>query len=58
MRKNIVNARLTAALMALSAFALGALAWHQVYYVYSAAAFVWCLFEYHILGRKNRLHVP
>ncbi|MFZ5709302.1 MAG: glycosyltransferase [Pseudomonadota bacterium] len=39
-------------------FALGALAWHQVYYVYSAAAFVWCLFEYHILGRKNRLHVP
>ena len=40
------------------AFALGALGWHQLYYVYSASAFVWCLFEYHILGRKNRLHVP
>jgi glycosyltransferase involved in cell wall biosynthesis len=39
-------------------FALGALGWHQFYYVYSASAFVWCLFEYHILGRKNRLHVP
>jgi GT2 family glycosyltransferase len=39
-------------------FALGALGWHQLYYVYSASAFVWCLFEYHILGRKNRLHVP
>lgn len=39
-------------------FALKALAWHQLYYVYSATAFVWCLFEYHVLGRKNRLHVP
>lgn len=39
-------------------FALGALAWHQFYYVYSATAFVWCLFEFHVLGRKNRLHVP
>lgn len=39
-------------------FALKALAWHQLYYVYSAAAFAWCLFEYHVLGRKNRLHVP
>ncbi|MFM2356096.1 MAG: hypothetical protein RLZZ528_1832 [Pseudomonadota bacterium] len=39
-------------------FALRALAWHQLYYVYSATAFVWCLFEYHVLGRKNRLHVP
>jgi GT2 family glycosyltransferase len=39
-------------------FALAALAWHQFYYVYSASAFVWCLFEYHVLGRKNRLHVP
>jgi glycosyltransferase involved in cell wall biosynthesis len=39
-------------------FALGALGWHQFYYVYSATAFVWCLFEYHVLGRKNRLHVP
>lgn len=40
------------------AFAAGALAWHQFYYVYSAAAFVWCLFEYHVLGVRNRLHVP
>lgn len=39
-------------------FALKALGWHQFYYVYSAAAFAWCLFEYHVLGRKNRLHVP
>jgi hypothetical protein len=39
-------------------FAVRALAWHQFYYVYSAAAFVWCLFEFHVLGRKNRLHVP
>lgn len=39
-------------------FAIGALGWHQFYYVYSASAFVWCLFEYHVLGRKNRLHVP
>jgi glycosyltransferase involved in cell wall biosynthesis len=39
-------------------FALGALGWHQFYYVYSATAFVWCLFEFHVLGRKNRLHVP
>ncbi len=40
------------------AFAARALVWHQVYYVYSAAAFVWCLFEYHVLGIRNRLHVP
>jgi len=39
-------------------FALRALVYHQVYYVYSAAAFVWCLFEYHVLGIRNRLHVP
>jgi glycosyltransferase involved in cell wall biosynthesis len=39
-------------------FALGALGWHQIYYVYSAGSFAWCLFEYHVLGRKNRLHVP
>ena len=39
-------------------FAVRALAWRQFYYVYSAAAFVWCLFEFHVLGRKNRLHVP
>ncbi len=39
-------------------FALAALFYHQVYYVYSAAAFAWCLFEYHVLGVKNRLNVP
>lgn len=39
-------------------FAAATLAYHQLYYVYSAAAFAWCLFEYHVLGVKNRLHVP
>ena len=35
-----------------------AMLYHQVYYVYSAGSFAWCLFEYHILGVRNRLHVP
>ena len=39
-------------------FAAKALLYHQFYYVYSAGAFVWCLFEYHVLGMRNRLHVP
>lgn len=39
-------------------FAAAGLLYHQVYYVYSASAFVWCLFEYHVLGVKDRLHVP
>lgn len=39
-------------------FAAGALLFHQVYFAYSTIAFAWCLFEYHILGRRNRLHVP
>ena len=39
-------------------FAFRATGFHQLYYVYSATAFVWCLFEYHVLRRKNRLHVP
>lgn len=39
-------------------FAVRALAYHQIYYVYSAGAFAWCLFEYHVLGIKDRLHVP
>jgi hypothetical protein len=39
-------------------FAILTFLYHQVYYVYSAAAFAWCLFEYHVLGVKNRLHVP
>lgn len=39
-------------------FAIASLLYHQLYYVYSAGAYVWCLFEYHILRRRNRLHVP
>ena len=39
-------------------FAAASLLYHQVYYVYSAGAFAWCLFEYHVLGVKDRLHVP
>ena len=39
-------------------FAAGSLLYHQFYYVYSAAAFSWCMFEYHVLGVKDRLHVP
>lgn len=38
--------------------ALLAMAYHQLYYVYSAGAFAWCLFEYHVLRIRNRLHVP
>ncbi|MDW4549866.1 glycosyltransferase [Defluviimonas sp. D31] len=40
------------------AFAAASLFYHQIYYVYSAATFAWCLFEYHVLGVKDRLHVP
>jgi GT2 family glycosyltransferase len=39
-------------------FATATFLYHQIYYVYSAAAFAWCLFEYHVLGVRNRLHVP
>lgn len=39
-------------------FAIRSFLFHQVYYVYSAAAFSWCLFEYHVLGIKDRLLVP
>ena len=38
--------------------ATAAMLYHQLYYIYSAGAFAWCLFEYHILGVRNRLHVP
>ncbi len=38
--------------------AILAILYHQIYYVYSAGAFAWCLFEYHVLGVRNRLHVP
>lgn len=37
--------------------AVGGMLYHQVYYVYSASVFVWCLFEYHILRNRDRLHV-
>ena len=39
-------------------FAIKSILYHQIYFVYSAATYVWCLFEYHVLGRKQRLHVP
>ena len=39
-------------------FALAAMAYHQLYYLYSTASYGWCLFEYHVLGKRNRLHVP
>ena len=38
--------------------AFGAMIYHQLYDIYSAASYVWCLFEFHVLGIKNRLHVP
>lgn len=37
--------------------AVSALIYHQFYYVYSAGVFVWCLFEFHILGRKDNFAV-
>jgi len=38
-------------------FAVGSMLFHQLYYIYSAAVFVWCLFEVKILGR-TKLSVP
>ncbi len=38
-------------------FAIASLLYHQLYYVYSSVAFAWCLFEYHVLGIRDRLHV-
>lgn len=37
--------------------AVAAMLYHQLYYVYSACVFVWCLFEFHVLGRKDKLAV-
>ncbi|MEM6825304.1 MAG: glycosyltransferase [Pseudomonadota bacterium] len=34
-------------------FALLCMAYHQFYYMYSSATFAWCLFEYHVLGRRD-----
>ena len=33
-------------------FAAICMAYHQFYYMYSSATFAWCLFEYHVLGRR------
>jgi len=38
-------------------FAVGSMMFHQFYYIYSAATFVWCLFEVKVLGR-TKLSVP
>ena len=38
-------------------FAAGGLLYHQVYYVYSASVFVWCLIEYHLLGKRENIAV-
>lgn len=38
-------------------FAVKCLLYHQFYYIYSASVYVWCLFEYHVLGQRQKLHV-
>lgn len=38
-------------------FAFKCVLYHQFYYVYSASIYVWCLFEYHVLGQKEKLSV-
>ena len=38
-------------------FAVGSMLFHQIYYLYSSAVFVWCLFEVKVLGR-SKLSVP
>ncbi len=38
-------------------FAVKCVLYHQFYYVYSASIYVWCLFEYHVLGQKQKLRV-
>ncbi|NND19419.1 MAG: glycosyltransferase family 2 protein [Silicimonas sp.] len=37
--------------------AVASMVYHQFYYVYSAGVFVWCLFEFHVLGKKDRVGV-
>lgn len=34
-------------------FAFWSMLYHQVYYIYCALIFVWCLFEYRVLGRSD-----
>ncbi len=38
-------------------FAFKCILYHQFYYLYSASVYVWCLFEYHVLGQKEKLSV-
>lgn len=38
-------------------FAAKAMAYHQFYYMYSSATFAWCLFEYHVLGKRQMVPV-
>lgn len=38
-------------------FAFKCILYHQFYYLYSASVYVWCLFEYHLLGQKEKLGV-
>ncbi len=38
-------------------FAAASMAYHQFYYIYSSATFAWCLFEYHVLGRRGPITV-
>lgn len=33
--------------------AVPAVLYHQLYFVYAAAVFCWCLFEFHVLGQRN-----
>ena len=33
--------------------AIGGIAYHQFYYIYSASVFAWCLFEFHVLRRRG-----
>ena len=35
-------------------FAIKALIYHQFYYIYSSAAFVWCLIEHYLLGQRTK----
>jgi hypothetical protein len=37
--------------------AIASILYHQIFYLYSATVFVWCLFEFHVLGRRDNLGV-
>lgn len=38
-------------------FSIRAILYHQVYFVYSALTYLWCLIEFHLLGQKQKLRV-